>query len=41
MGAASIVPLHSSLRKHLKYRIWKFPLEGQEPEAGPIAVLWD
>lgn len=38
MGAASIVPPHSSSRKHLKHRIWKFPLERQEPEAGPISV---
>lgn len=38
MGAASIVPPHSSFREHLKHRIWKFPLERQEPEAGPIAV---
>lgn len=38
MEAASIVPPHSSFRKYLKHRIWKFPLERQEPIAGPISV---
>lgn len=38
MGAASIVPPHSNLRKHPKHRMWKFPLERQESEAGPVSV---
>lgn len=35
---ASVVPPHSSFRKHLKHRIWKFPLLRQEPKASPISV---
>lgn len=38
MEVASIVPPHLSFRKHLKHRIWKFPLLRQEPKASPILV---
>lgn len=38
MEAASTVPPTLTFRKHLKHRIWKFPLIRQEVKASPISV---
>lgn len=38
MEVASIVLPNLSFRKHLKHRIWKFPLLRQEPKGSPTSV---